>query len=103
QLVQRIQSKEEKSDIEPGRRIHEFELGTYTLRLDCDITKNYRITVSLGNERIYSFTIFAEQHDYEKLETAYSMIFDFLMTEQSLQKLPNNDLLKGFYFGSRSS
>ena len=92
---------EEAREIEPGRKIHSFEYDYFEIRLDRDITKNYRITVFRGNERTYSFTVFAGKGEFEKLIEAYPCIISFLKSEQIISTLPDNDLLKGFYFGNK--
>ncbi|WP_020404049.1 hypothetical protein [Gracilimonas tropica] len=94
-IIQKVQQVEENSDIEPGRKIHEFDHGFLSLRLDRDITKNYRITVFQGTERIYSFSISEDS----VLENALHQILDFLNGSRSFKELPNSETLKGFYFG----
>ena len=99
--ISHIEKKESEKDIEPGRKIHSFSYGLFEIRLDRDITKNYRITVFQGAERMYSFTVFAGKGEYEKLGKAYSLIQDFLKGDQSISNLPDSDLVKGFYFGNK--
>ena len=94
-IIQKAGQVEEQSGLEPGRKIHEFDYRFFTLRLDRDITRNYRVTVSQGNERIYSFTISEDP----ALENALHQILDFLNGSRSLKELPNSETLKGFYFG----
>jgi head-tail adaptor len=99
-LIERIRKAEESQKIEPGKKIHAFEYDLFEIRLDRDITNNYRITVFQGNERIYSFTVFITKSEIEKLNEAYKCIIFFLKGDQSISSLPNNDILKGFYFGN---
>lgn len=94
-LIEQVKMQEQGSETEPGRKIHEFDYGHFTLRLDRDITKNYRITVSYGNERIYSFSVLDDQH----LEHAYHEVIKFLGGSRSLSRLPNSEKVKGFFFG----
>lgn len=99
-IINQIKKREATHDIAPGKKIHEFDYALYTLRLDRDITKNYRITVFQGNERIYSFTVFTTKGEIDKLDGAYRKVIGFLNSEQLLKNLPDSDLLKGFYFGN---
>lgn len=101
-IINQIKKRETTHDIAPGKKIHEFDYALYTLRLDRDITKNYRITVFRGNERIYSFTVFTTKGEIDKLDGAYRKVIGFLNSEQLLKNLPDSDLLKGFYFGNGS-
>ena len=98
-IIEQIRKREEKNDIALGRRIHSFQYKQYQLALDRDISKNYRVTVYLGKERIYSFTLFANQGNYDILEQAYTRIIDFLDGEQKLSSLPDNEIIKGFFYG----
>lgn len=98
-IIEQIKAREAKNDIPLGRRIHSFHHEEYQLALDRDISKNYRVTVYLGRERIYSFTLFANQGNYDILEQAYGRIIGFLDSEQKLSNLPDNEILKGFFYG----
>lgn len=98
-IIGQIRKREEMNDIPLGRRIHSFHHRQYQLALDRDISENYRVTVYLGRERIYSFTLFANQGDYNILEQAYTKIVHFLDGEQQLSDLPDNETLKGFFYG----
>lgn len=98
-LISQIKKREDAGNISPGQKIHAFDHGPFTIRIDRDITKNHRITIWQGSERIYSFTVYASQGEYEKLEKAYEQVIQFLESDQSLSDLPSSDLLKGFYYG----
>lgn len=98
-IMAAIRDTEQSLKAEPGRRIHQFTHAEYHLRLDYDITRTYRLTVHRGGERIYSFSVFCDSGAYDKLEEAYERIIGFLNGNQDLQELPDDDLLKGFYFG----
>lgn len=100
-IINQVKKREDAEDIQPGKKIHEFDYHLFSIRLDRDITKNYRITVFQGKERIYSFTVFAEKGEYQKLETAFHQVLDFLSGARSLKNLPNTNLLRGFYFGHK--
>jgi len=97
-IIGEIKQKEAEKNIASGRRIHSFSYNFYQLSLDRDITQKYRVTIHREKERIYSFTIFTEG-DYEKLERAYNRILSFLRSKQNITDLPDNDLMKGFFYG----
>ncbi|HBX64679.1 MAG TPA: hypothetical protein DEG32_00410, partial [Balneolaceae bacterium] len=69
-ILDRISDKEATNVIEPGRKIHSFHYDLLEIRTDRDITGHYRVTVWQGKERLYSFTVFAKQGEYDKLERA---------------------------------
>ena len=98
-VILQIKEREAKLDIPLGKRIHSSSYLNLDLFLDRDITKNYRITVFLGRDRMYSFTIFAEQGDYSILEKAYKQVVDFLDGTRALKDLPDNKTVKGFFYG----
>ncbi len=102
-LIDQIKKRENSEEIAPGKKIHEFDCTNFTLRLDRDITKNYRIMVFLGNERLYSFTVFATKNEFKKLERAYRTVLSFLKEDQKISDLPDSELMKGFYFGNRNN
>lgn len=98
-LVQCIREKENESDIPLGRRIHSFHYKYLDFYLDREITRHYRVTVYRGRERKYSFTVFAKQGNYDILEQAFERIIDFIDGDQNLSDLPDDDVLKGFFYG----
>lgn len=98
-VINQIKQKESAEEIPLGRRIHTLRHGNMDLFLDRDITEYYRITVNRGRERIYSFSIYAEQGDYEILEEGYEKIIQFLNGESKVTELPDNPNIKGFFYG----
>lgn len=100
EIINKIRKTEESQDIQPGRKIHTLDYDLFELRLDRDITNQYRITVFRGSERVYSFTVFVTKQELQKLDKAYRDIISFLKENPSIAHLPDNDLLKGFYFGN---
>lgn len=98
-IINEIKEKESSVEIIPGKKIHEFKYNLFTLRLDQDVTENCRITVNRGNERVYSFTVFASPRAYKKIEQAYRDVIDFLKSERNISELPDSDQIKGFYYG----
>lgn len=99
-IIEQIKAREAANDIPLGKRIHSFHHGNYLIALDRDISENYRVTVYQGRERIYSFSLFANQGNYDILKQAYKRIIDFLDGDQKLSNLPDNDMLKGFFYGN---
>ncbi|MDZ7772586.1 MAG: hypothetical protein U5K31_07595 [Balneolaceae bacterium] len=97
-LIGEIRQRE-SGGIERGRRIHQFTYGIFEVRLDRDITGHYRVTVYNGRERVYSFTVKAEEGQYEELQTGYRSIINFLDGERRLSELPDSPNLKGHFYG----
>ncbi len=100
EIINQIKKTEEAQDIQPGKKIHAFDYDFFELRLDRDITNQYRITVFKGNNRIYSFSVFVTKQEVQELDEAYRIIISFLKENRSLADLPHNNLLKGFYYGN---
>lgn len=94
-IMQQIKQKEAESKIEPGRKIHAFEYGFLEIRFDRDITLHGRICIFSGQERLFTFTVFAKQGDYDILEQAFLAVIEFLDSDRSIKKLPDNEILKG--------
>jgi len=99
EIINQIRNREQQRKIEPGRRIHEKHFQGLDLFLDLDITETYRITVNRGRERIYSFSVFCGQGDYGELKKAYERVAAFLKSDRDMGSLPDDDHLKGFYYG----
>jgi hypothetical protein len=98
-IIEQIKARESKDNIPLGRRIHTFNYQNLDLFLDRDITKNYRVTVYQGRERMYSFSIFASQGNYDMLEKGYAKIINYLEGEQKVSDLPDDENIKGFFYG----
>ncbi len=98
-VIEQIKQKEQAKNIPLGRRIHTLEYGELYLFLDRDITENYRVTAYRGRERIYSFSIFAGQGNYEVLEKGYQKIMDYLASERKVSDLPEDENIKGHFYG----
>lgn len=98
-IIEQIKQKERAKNVPLGRRIHTLHYGDLNLYLDRDITENYRITVYSGRERVYSFTIYADQGNYEVLEKEYARIIDYLNGERKVSDLPENENIKGHFYG----
>jgi hypothetical protein len=99
-IVREIKKREESAEVPLGKRIYSTEYQGFEVRLDRDITKNYRVTVYQGRERTYSFTVFGKQGDYDVLKDAFTVIFDFLNGDRGVSQLPDNEKLKGFHYGA---
>ena len=98
-IINQIKAREESKSIPLGRRIHKLSYRDLDLFLDRDITKNYRVTVYQGRERIYSFSIFANQGNYDILEKGYARIINYLEGERKVADLPADETIKGFFYG----
>lgn len=99
EIAAQITKREQEIAVEPGRRIHESHYRGLDLFLDLDITETYRITVYNGKERVYSFSVYCGQGEYEELKEAYRRIASFLEGNGDPGELPDDDRLKGFYYG----
>ena len=97
--IDKIRSIESETGSDLGRLIHAFEYGDFILRLDRDVTGMYRVMVTVGQERWYSFSVRSEHKDYTALEKAYEEIVAFLGGKRRLVDMPNHENLKGHYFG----
>ncbi len=98
-IIDEIKEAESNRSIPLGRRIHKLSYRGLDLFLDRDITKNYRVTVYQGRERIYSFSVFANQGNYDILEKGYVRIINFLDGERKVSDLPEDENIKGFFYG----
>jgi hypothetical protein len=98
--IDAIRRIEQAEEIDLGKRIHCFRHQGLELRLDRDVLGWYRVTVSEGKDRRYSFTIVCEPGDYDTLRAGYEEITAFLDGNRHLTDLPRHDRLKGHYYGS---
>lgn len=96
-ILSNIKEREKTKDIPLGKKIYDFQYGDLQVRFDRDITHNGRICIFQGKERLYSFTVFAKEGQYDILKDALESTIDFLKSDQSIKKLPDNEVLKGFY------
>lgn len=96
-IISNIKSREQAEEIPLGKKIYSFDYQMLEIRFDRDITHNGRICIFQGKERLFSFTVFVKQGEYDILKEAFSSVLQFLNTDRSIKKLPENELLKGFY------
>lgn len=97
--IDKIKQIELEQKIDLGRRIYQFDYKQFELCLDRDVIGMYRVIAFIGKERKFSFSIKCKYKDYDNLKKGYEGILDFLDGDQHIRNLPNNDLLKGHYFG----
>lgn len=97
-IIQQIRSREEH-DIPQGKLIYSLELEAYSLHLDHEFTGHYRISVFLGNHKIFGFTITEEDISDEEFAAIWETIIRFLRDDPSPKKMPNTSLLKSHFFG----
>lgn len=97
QILSNIEEREKRKEIPLGKKIYDFQYGELKLRFDRDITHNGRICIFHGKERLYSFTVFAKEGEYDILKAALESAIEFLKSDQSIKHLPDNDVLRGFY------
>lgn len=101
--IETIRTAETSQHIELGKQIHSFTYQHLNLRLDRDILGMYRVTVNEGRERRYSFTITCGQGDYDALRDGFAEIAKFLNSDRRLDDLPQDDRVKGHYYGHSST
>ena len=98
--IDTVKFNESNRDIGLGRRIHYFPFREFELQLDRDITGMYRVVVTEGNNRRFSFAIKCKHGDYAKLGTCFEEILQYLSGDRRIANLPNHDLMKGHYYGN---
>lgn len=97
-IVQQIRSREEH-DIPQGKQIYSLDLEAYSLHLDREFTDHYRISVFLGNHKIFGFTVTQKDISDEEFKTIWKTIIRFLRDDPSPKKMPDTLLLKSHFFG----
>lgn len=95
--VSKIERAEKNGEIPLGKKIHSFEYGKLEIRFDRDITHNGRICIFEGEEKLFSFTVFAKEGEYDILKDAFESAIAFLEGDRNIKNLPENQVLKGFY------
>lgn len=98
-VMAEVKKKEAGGEIPLGQRIFSFDYASLLYSLDREITKNYRLTIYNGEERLFSFTIFAQLGNYEILRQALEQSIAFMDSERKIANLPKNDILIGFFYG----
>ena len=98
--IDKIKQIESEQEIDLGRRIYQFDYKQFELCLDRDVLGMYRVIAFIGKERRFSFSIKCKHKDYTNLIRGYEEIFIFFDGDHHIRNLPNNDLLKGHYFGA---
>lgn len=93
----KIERAEESGDVPLGKKIHSFQYGMLEIRFDRDITHNGRICIFEGEEKLFSFTVFAKEGETDILRNAFESVIAFLESDRSIKNLPENQVLKGFY------
>lgn len=95
--LSKIEEVEKAGDVPLGKKIHSFEYGMLEVRFDRDITHNGRICIFEGEDKLFSFTVFGKEGEYDILKNAFESVVTFLGTDRSIKNLPENQFLKGFY------
>lgn len=92
-----IKKVEKTGEVPLGKKIHSFEYGMLEVRFDRDITHNGRICIFEGEEKLFSFTVFGKEGEYDILKNAFESVIAFLEGNRSIKNLPDSQILKGFY------
>lgn len=95
--ISKIERVEKTGKVPLGKKIHSFEYGMLEIRFDRDITHNGRICIFNGEEKQFSFTVFAKEGEHDILRDAFESVITFLEGDRSIKNLPENQVLKGFY------
>lgn len=96
-IVSTIEQREKDGQIPLGKKIASFDYSGLEIRFDRDITHNGRICIFEGEERLFSFTVFMKEGEYDILNEAFQSVHAFLKSDQTISNLPDNETLKGFY------
>lgn len=96
-IVSTIEQREKDGQVPLGKKIAAFDYNGLEIRFDRDITHNGRICIFEGEERLFSFTVFAKEGEYDILQDAFQSVNTFLKSDQTISNLPDNETLKGFY------
>jgi hypothetical protein len=97
--IEKIRQVESNQEIPLGQRIISIQYNYFELSLDREITGTYRLIVYEGNDRRFSFSIRCNYKEYEVLLKSFKEIIQFLDGDRRIKHLPNNEYLKGHYFG----
>jgi len=98
--IEKIKQTEIDHEIPLGQRIISFQYKYFELSLDREITGMYRLIVYEGKDRRFSFSIHCKHKNYDALSTSFGEIIQFLDGDCRIKNLPNNEHLKGHYFGN---
>lgn len=96
EVARAVRKAEEESTIEPGRLLHRFDYDELTIRFDRDVIGLLRITASKDEERRYSFSVRCSTDEWND---AFESVFAFLASERSIRNLPNDDRVRGHFYG----
>lgn len=99
EIVSEIKKAEQSNEIPLGKKIYSFDFGGLQVRFDRDITHNGRFCIFEGRERLYSFTVFAKEGEYDILKDSLESIIQFLNGNRNIREFPDSELFKGFYYG----
>lgn len=98
-LINQIKGIEVINPPEPGRKIYSFMYYDFELILDVEVTGQYRLSAFSGKEKKYGFLIKCETGNYKVLAEGIKQCIDFLDGNRKIGDLPDNEVLKGHYFG----
>lgn len=96
EIARAVREAEAESDVEPGRLLHRFVYDELTIRFDRDVIGLLRITASRDDERRYSFSVRCAEEEWDD---AFETVFAFLASDRSLANLPNDNRVRGHFYG----
>jgi len=91
-----VRKAESESPVEPGRMLHQLVYDELTIRFDRDVIGLLRITASRDAERRYSFSVRCPAGEWDD---AFRTVFAFLGSDRSFRNLPDDDRVRGHFYG----
>lgn len=99
-VVQRIRNQEKEREISQGKQIFSFDHQEYTISVDREFTEHYRISVFVGNHKVYGFTIVKKEVSDKQLSNIFEKIISFLNHKPTVESLPDDEMFKSHFFGA---
>jgi hypothetical protein len=99
-IVQNIRNQEEQKEIPQGKQIFGFDHDEYSISVDREFTNHYRISVFIGNHKVYGFTINDKEISDEQFTDIFEKIISFLDHNPSVESLPDDKGFKSHFFGT---
>ncbi len=99
-IVQNIRNQEEQKDIPQGKQIFSFDHHEYSISIDREFTDHYRISVFVGNHKVYGFTINDKEISDDRFADIFEKIISFLDHKPSVDSLPDDEWFKSHFFGT---
>lgn len=99
-IVQNIRHHESEREIPQGKQIFNFDHQEYSISVDREFTEHYRISVFVGNHKVYGFTIIDKEVPDDQFADIFKKIISFLNHNPSIDSLPDEEGFKSHFFGT---